>query len=138
MKPTVARTFLRQKPLFSDIKHEAEPYYYEPDFRQQLKGRLLWDGILTQIIRESTIAPFDFLNPLGYPIRGLGKRTAEVAWNLASAAYYKAGARPWKLSGVVQAFVTLDSFIRMTRKAPMLQRHLRCTNVPRFGRRRCL
>jgi len=100
MKPAIARTFIRQRALFSDIEHEAEPYHYEPDFRQQLKGRLLWDKILTQIVRESTIAPLDFLNPLGYPVRGLGKRTAEVAWNLASAAYYKAGARPWKLSGV--------------------------------------
>jgi hypothetical protein len=100
MKPAVARTFIRQKALFSDIEHEAEPYHYEPDFRQQLKGRLLWDGVLTQIIRESTIAPFEFLNAFGHPARGLGKRTGEVAWNLASAAYYKAGARPWKLSGV--------------------------------------
>jgi hypothetical protein len=100
MNPTVARGFIRQKALFSDLEAEAEPYHYEPDFRQQLKGRLLWDGILTQIVKESTIAPFEFLNAFGYPIRNLGKRTAEVAWNLASAAYYKAGARPWKLSNV--------------------------------------
>lgn len=100
MKPSVARGFIRQKPLFSDWEAQAEPYHYEPDFRQQLKGRLLWDGILTQIVKESTIAPFDFLNPFGYPIRNLGKRTAEVAWNITSAAYYKAGARPWKLAHV--------------------------------------
>jgi hypothetical protein len=118
MKPAVARTFIRQKPLFSDIEHEAEPYYYEPDFRQQLKGRLLWDAILTQIVRESTIAPFDFLNPLGYPIRGLGKRTAEVAWNLASAAYYKAGARPWKLSGVRPGVCYIGLVYKNDEKSP--------------------
>jgi hypothetical protein len=100
MKPSIARGFIRQKPLFSEWEEQAEPYHYEPDFRQQLKGRLLWDGILTQIIKESTIAPFDFLNHFGYPIRNLGKRTAEIAWNISSAAYYKAGARPWKLANV--------------------------------------
>jgi hypothetical protein len=100
MKPSMARGFIRQKPLFAEWEEQAEPYYYEPDFRQQLKGRLLWNGILTQIVKESTIAPFEFLNAFGYPIRNLGKRTAEVAWNMASAAYYKAGARPWKLAGV--------------------------------------
>jgi hypothetical protein len=69
-------------------------------FPPAAKGRLLWDGIHTQIIKESTIAPFDFLDAFGRPIRHLGQRTAEVAWNLCSAAYYKVGARPWKLANI--------------------------------------
>ncbi len=100
MKPAEAKTFLHQRALFADWEEDAEAYHYDPDFRRQLKGRLLWDGVLTQIIKESTLAPFDFLNAFGKPIRNLGQRTAEVAWNLSSAIYYKAGARPWKLANV--------------------------------------
>jgi hypothetical protein len=100
MSSAEAKTLIYQKPLFAEWDDDAEAYHYEPDFRRQLKGRLLWDGILTQIIRESTIAPFDFLDAFGRPIRHLGQRTAEVAWNLCSAAYYKVGARPWKLANI--------------------------------------
>jgi hypothetical protein len=100
MSSSLAKSLVRQRALFAELEEDAEPYHYEPDFRRQLKGRLLWDGVLTQIVKESTIAPFEFLNTWGKPIRNLGKRTAEVAWNLASATYYKVGARPWKLANV--------------------------------------
>jgi hypothetical protein len=100
MKPSTARSYLTQPSLFSDFDEEAEPYFYEPDFRRQLKGKLLWEGILTQIVKESTIAPHDFPDAFGNPARNLQKRMAEVAWNLCSATYYKMGARPWKLSGI--------------------------------------
>lgn len=118
MKPSIARGFIRQKPLFAEWAEQAEPYHYEPDFRQQLKGRLLWDGVLTQIVKESTIAPFEFLNAFGYPVRNLGKRTAEVAWNMASAAYYKAGARPWKLAGVRPGVCYLGLVFKNDDKSP--------------------
>ncbi|MEA3211698.1 MAG: hypothetical protein QOE70_4755 [Chthoniobacter sp.] len=100
MSPAFAKSLLHQRALFAEMEDDAEAYHYEPDFRRQLKGRLLWDGVLTQIIKESTIAPFDFLDTWGKPIRNLGSRTAEVAWNISSAAYYKVGARPWKLANV--------------------------------------
>jgi hypothetical protein len=100
MKPATARSYLRQPSLFSDVDEDAEPYFYDPDFRRQLKGKLLWEGILTQIVKESTIAPYDFPDTFGNAARNLGKRLAEVAWNMSSATYYKLGARPWKLSGI--------------------------------------
>jgi len=95
-----AKSMWTQPVLFGDMQDDAEAYNYEPDFRRQLKSRLLSKGILTQIVKESTIAPFEFLNQFGVPARNLGNRTAEVAWNLSSAAYYKAGARPWRLGNV--------------------------------------
>jgi len=86
--------------LFEEWNEQAVPYQYEPDFHSQIKARLLREKILTQIVRESTLAPYDFLNPFGKPIRNLEVLQSEIAWNLSSAAYYKAGAKPWKLSGV--------------------------------------
>ena len=53
----------------------------------------------TQVIRESTIAPDDFPNAMGYPKRRVGL-PSEIAWNLCTAAFYKSGARPWKLAEV--------------------------------------
>jgi hypothetical protein len=100
MRPSEARRLQREPTLFPELDGDPEPYLYDPDFRRQLKGRLLQDGILTQIVKESTIAPMDFPDGLGKPARNLEKRMAEVAWNLSSAAYYKAGAKPWKLSGI--------------------------------------
>ena len=100
MKPAVARSFQRQPSLFPEVDEAAEPYFYDPDFRRQLKGKLLWEGILTQIVKESTIGPYDFPDAFGNAARNLEKRLAEVAWNMSSAAYYKLGARPWKLSGI--------------------------------------
>jgi len=88
--------------LFEEWNEQSEPYQYEPDFHSQIKARLLRDKILTQIVRESTIAPYDFLNQFGRPIRSLEVLQSEIAWNLSSATYYKAGAKPWKLDGVRQ------------------------------------
>jgi hypothetical protein len=107
MKPATARSYLQQPSLFGDLDEDAEPYFYDPDFRRQPKGKLLWEGILTQIVKESTIAPYDFLDAFGNAARNLEKRLAEVAWNICSAAYYKIGARspPPRSSGriVVQS-----------------------------------
>lgn len=100
MRPREARSIVSQPSLFEEWNEAAEPYRYDPDFRNQIKGRLLVDRVLTQIVRESTLAHREFLNKAGYPTRQLDKLQSEIAWNLGSAIYYKVGGRPWKLNGV--------------------------------------
>ena len=49
-----------QHTLFGIEEAEAEVYKYSTHFRRQLKARLLNDKIVTQIVRETTLAPGDF------------------------------------------------------------------------------
>jgi hypothetical protein len=95
----IARRLLSEPTMFGDYNEHAEPYAYQPHFHNQLKAVLLHDEIPTQIILESTLAPNDFLNPMGYPKRKVGL-PSEIAWNLCTAAFYKSGARPWKLAEI--------------------------------------
>jgi hypothetical protein len=70
-----------------------------PDFHRQVKAEYL---VLspTQILRETTLAPHEFKNSAGYPIRKT-QDPATVAWNLATGMYYKTQPKPpWKLAGV--------------------------------------
>lgn len=41
-----------------------------PDFHRQIKAKLLRLGMTSQLIRERTLAPNEFLNKAGYPKRG--------------------------------------------------------------------
>jgi hypothetical protein len=94
------RTLRNQRPLFQEDLKLAKAYEYEVNFHNQLKARLLEYRALTQIIRESTIAPLDFPDLLGRPARGLHKLEASVAWSISTAVYYKVGGRPWKISDI--------------------------------------
>jgi hypothetical protein len=67
--------------------------------RQALKARLLNDKIVTQIVRETTLAPGDFLKSNGQPKRRV-EDSATIAWKLSTGAYYKDGGRPWQLVDV--------------------------------------
>ena len=66
---------------------------------RQLKARLLKDKIVTQIVRETTLAPSDFLKSNGQPKRRV-EDPATIAWKLSTGAYYKDGGRPWQLADV--------------------------------------
>src|SRR5438105_4127318 len=79
--------------MFNELNEDVVPYKFQPHFRNQLKAVLLESNTPTQVVRESTLAPHDFLNKFGYPRRRIGG-ASEVAWNLSSTAFYKAGARP--------------------------------------------
>ncbi len=87
--------------LFGIEEAEAEVYKYATHFRRQLKARLLNDKIVTQIVRETTLAPGDFLKSNGQPKRRL-EDAATIAWKLSTGAYYKDGGRPWQLADVRQ------------------------------------
>lgn len=88
---------LFQNELASEL---SRAYDYEVNFHNQLKARLLVRQIVTQIARESTIAFKDILGANGSPLRDLSRVEQDIAWHLATAAFYKAGGRPWKISGM--------------------------------------
>lgn len=84
--------FLRQqnRDLFGCFPEDQ--YDWSNDFRRQIKARSMAHGIPIQLIRESTLA---LDNDNGHrPLTPLSDR----AWNLATAIYYKAGGKPWKLA----------------------------------------
>ena len=94
-----ARDLQRQPTLFGDDEREAEVYQYATHFRRQLKARLLKERIVTQIVRETTLAPGDFRRESGMLVRRVEDR-ATIAWKLGTGAYYKAGGKPWQLANV--------------------------------------
>lgn len=94
-----AKRFSTEPTLFPSDKDEAEVYRYATHFRRQLKARLLEHKIVTQIVRETTLSPFDFLNSRGVPKRRI-EDPATVAWKLTTSAYYKDGGKPWQLANV--------------------------------------
>lgn len=65
---------------------------YSPDFRRQLKGRMMGLDLPVQIVRESTLR----ITP---QVRMGEKGTNPLSdrlWNFGTAVYYKCGAKPWK------------------------------------------
>lgn len=90
---------LKAPDLFDEANAAAEKHRYENHFHNQLKARLLESKAITQLVRETTIAPNDFLDHFGKPVRRL-QDPATVAWNLSTAAYYKSGAKPWSLADI--------------------------------------
>lgn len=94
-----ARQLAREPTLFGDEDEEAEVYKYAVHFRRQLKARLLQDKIVTQIVRETTLTPAEFLKDNGMPLRPI-EDPATIAWKLGTGAFYKAGGRPWQLANV--------------------------------------
>jgi hypothetical protein len=118
MKAVDAQKSVASPFLFDQYNTDAEAYLYEPDFHNQLKGRLLKDGVLTQLIREGTIAHRDFLKSNGKPLRQLDNLQSQIAWNLSSAVYYKIGGRPWKLNGVREGVCYVGLVFKQDQKHP--------------------
>lgn len=94
-----ARELKVQPTLFGVEDKEANIYEYATHFRRQLKARLLKDRIVTQIVRETTLAPEDFIRADGRPLRRV-EDPATIAWKLGTGAFYKAGGKPWQLADV--------------------------------------
>ncbi len=86
-------------PKYAKLK---ECYLYDNHFHNQLKLKLLKHEILTQIIRESTVAykEEEFLKKNREPKRDLSKMETDIAWNIATSTYYKIGGLPWKLGTI--------------------------------------
>jgi hypothetical protein len=99
VSPSRARELKAQPTLFGVEEKAANVYEYATHFRRQLKARLLKDRIVTQIVRETTLAPSEFLRERGKLQRRV-EDPATIAWKLGTGAYYKAGGRPWQLANV--------------------------------------
>lgn len=85
--------------LDATMSELVEPYRYAEHFRNQLKARLLEHKISTQVLRESTIANVGPARE-GGPSPGDVRRQSEIAWNVSTAAFYKAWGRPWKVADI--------------------------------------
>jgi hypothetical protein len=89
-------------PLFAGVIDQSDEEIFDdvPDFHRQVKARLLKLGHPSQLIRETTLAPEEFLNSAGYQIRQV-QDSATVAWNLSAGLYYKTQPEPpWKLANI--------------------------------------
>ena len=89
-----------QPTLFGQDEAEAEVYKYAKNFRRQLKARLLDHQIVTQIVRETTLTPHEFLKANQRDQKRRVEDPATIAWKLGTASYYKSGGRPWQLANV--------------------------------------
>jgi hypothetical protein len=97
MNRKTAHRLLREPSLFEEENQAAEVYRFERNFHNQLKARLLEHRAVIQVLRETTIAPEEFLKSDGRPLRQL-QDPAWVAWNLSTSTFYKAGGQPWRLA----------------------------------------
>lgn len=82
-----------QKTLdFVEEPENIEQYGMSPDFRRQLKARVMQHGMPVQIVKESTLAITEQVR-LGQPgVNPLSDRL----WNLGTGLFYKSGKKPWK------------------------------------------
>lgn len=90
-------------PLFASsgtIDQSDEAIFEDvPDFHRRIKAEFLRIAP-TQLVRETTLAPAEFLNKAGYPLRKT-QDAATIAWNLATGLYYKTQPRPpWRLADI--------------------------------------
>jgi uncharacterized Fe-S cluster protein YjdI len=83
-----------QRSIVEDEDWDQADYEYSLDFRRQIKAKCMKYDIPIQIIRESTFA----LSRLHQSFRRGLTPISDRAWNLATAIYYKAGGKPWRLS----------------------------------------
>ena len=87
-------------PLFDELIPAVETFQFEKNFHNQLKARLLKDKVITQIIREPTLTPFEFKDYTDRQRTIVLNQRPAIAWNLCNAAYYKLGHRPWKIDAM--------------------------------------
>ena len=77
---------------FGDEPQELEPYGLSPDFRRQLKARVMQYDIPVQIVRESTL---DVTDQVRRGLKGVNPLSDRL-WNIGTALFYKCGRKPWK------------------------------------------
>ncbi len=94
-----AKELYQSPSLFPEANEAAEPYFFKEHFRNQLKARLLEHRVSTQVLREGTLENV-FSTPQDTSQAGLMKMQSQIAWNIATTAFYKTGGRPWKVDGI--------------------------------------
>lgn len=94
-----AKEHLIAPSLFEERNEAAAAYAYQEHFRNQLKSKLLKHKVATQIVREPTLQ--NILKPTDEGFKSsIAIVQPAIAWHLSTAAFYKAGGRPWKVDGV--------------------------------------
>ncbi|MFN0007197.1 MAG: hypothetical protein ACKVXR_04750 [Planctomycetota bacterium] len=87
-------SFFGQEGFTDTVLTAPEQFDLSPDFRRQLKARMMTHGIPVQILREDTLR----ITPqVRDGLRGTNPLSDRL-WNLGTALYYKSGRKPWKLS----------------------------------------
>lgn len=89
----------KQTLLFDDFEELHEAHEYEINFHNQIKAKLLDDKIVTQIIKESTIA-YEHIWEKEDKILKQRIFDSAKAWNISTTLYYKVGGLPWRLGDV--------------------------------------
>lgn len=113
-------------PLFADVIDQSDEDIFDdvPDFHRQAKARLLGLGHTSQLLRETTLAPEEFLNKAGKPRRGV-QEPASIAWNVATGLYYKTQADPpWRIARVRPGVCYLGLVFKLIPNHP--QEHACC------------
>lgn len=93
------QTFLEQWGFGVEEEKKEDEEDIGLDFRNGLKGKIMEFGIPIQILRESTARDFIYY---GTPSAKTEREPATFAWNLATALYYKANGKPWRLAKLRQ------------------------------------
>ena len=78
--------------VFDNAPQNLEQYGLSPDFRRQLKARIMAHEMPVQIVRESTL---DITDQVRNGEKGTNPLSDRL-WNLATALFYKCGRKPWK------------------------------------------
>ena len=124
-----ARDLAVQPTLFGEEEKEAVVYRYAVHFRRQLKARLLKDRIVTQIVRETTLTPEEFVTRSGRLQRPV-EDPATIAWKLGTSAFYKAGGKPWQLADVRPGVCYVGLVYK--RSDPLGNNHFACCAAQMF------
>jgi hypothetical protein len=75
-----------------DSPENLEQYGLSPDFRRQIKARVMKYEIPVQIVRESTLTITEQIRNGEKGVNPLSDRL----WNLGTGLFYKSGQKPWK------------------------------------------
>lgn len=78
--------------MLEDMDEFEEAHSLSPDFRRQLKGRMMAHELPVQIIKESTLR----ITPQVRNGEPGTNPLSDRLWNFGTAVYYKCGAKPWK------------------------------------------
>jgi len=86
------RLFADDEPFAEELDHFETARSLSPDFRRQLKARMMEHELPVQIIKESTLR---VTSQVRNGERGTNPLSDRL-WNFGTAIFYKCGAKPWK------------------------------------------
>ena len=117
---TKGQAFLDEWGLCIAEERKDEEDAISLDLHNALKGRAMEYGIPIQLLRESTARGFLYY---GQPGVRLTQEPATLAWNLATALYYKANGKPWRLAKLRQdtCYVGISFFRNLRNPDPDVQ-----------------